>query len=323
MRLSVVVPCYNEAMVIRMMHVRIKQNLAQLVYENKINDYEIVYVDDGSSDETLDILQKIATQDRHLSIIELSRNFGHQHALLAGLHYAQGDVIASMDADLQDPPEMLEKMVDEISSGYDIVYGVRSKRERDTFFKWMTAKGFYAFMKRLGTEVIPGHADYRMFTQKVQESLKQYHESNIFLRGIFPAMGYRSTSVYYPRDIRVAGKTKYSFFKMVAFAIDGITSHSRVPLLAALFFGIFFLMLSSVLLFVYFYQILFTDYPSGRIFDILLLSGFSGIQLLMIAVIAEYVGRIYIESKGRPPYIVRSIQSSIHDEKRDFKPHLQ
>jgi len=323
MRLSIVIPCYNEVSVIPLTHDRIKQNLLKLVQKNKISDYEMIYVDDGSSDGTLNLLHEIADQDQHLSIIELSRNYGHQNALLAGLHHAQGDIIASMDADLEDPPEMLEKMIDEISSGYDIVYGVRSNREKDTFFKRITAKAFYRLMKLLGTEVIPDHAEFRMFTQQVQESLKQFHESNIFLRGIFPIMGYRSTSVYYFRDLRVAGETKYGFFKMVAFAMNGIISHSRIPLLVPFVFGIFFLALSLILLTVYIFQLLLSDFVSERIFDIVLLSGFAGIQLLTIAVIAEYIGRIYIESKARPHYIVRSIHGSSANKKNIIKPHTQ
>ena len=192
MRLSVVIPCYNEADVICITHERLLENLTELVTQHRIDDYEILYVDDGSSDTTPVILRKLFVSNENVIILTLSRNSGHQKALLAGLHHASGNVIASLDADLQDPPEILGKMLEKISSGCDIVYGVRSDRGKDSLFKRSTAGLFYRLMSLLGTELIPEHADFRMFNRKVQRSLKRHRERKIFLRGLFPAMGFRS-----------------------------------------------------------------------------------------------------------------------------------
>ncbi len=231
--LYIVVPCYNEEEVLPITADRLSQKLKGLIADGRVSDKSrILFVNDGSRDNTWDIICKLHKEDAIFSGVKLSRNRGHQNALLAGLMTAKekADVTISMDADLQDDINAVDEMLDKYYDGCDIVYGVRSARKKDTFFKRFTAELFYKFMRFMGAETVFNHADYRLMSKRALYDLSQYREVNLFLRGIVPMIGYKTAKVYYARDERVAGESKYPLKKMLAFAIDGITSFSVKPL---------------------------------------------------------------------------------------------
>ncbi len=308
--LYVVVPCYNEQEVLPETARRLRDKLQQLMNQGRISrKSRILFVNDGSKDDTWAIIQRLHVGNHLFSGLNLSRNRGHQNALLAGLMYAkdQAHMVISMDADLQDDINALDEMVDKYLEGVDIVYGVRSNRQRDTFFKRTTAEGFYRLMNALGAETVFNHADFRLMSRRALEGLAQFHEVNLFLRGIVPMIGYRTDVVTYERGERFAGESKYPLKKMLSFAMEGITSLSVKPLrlITGLGFCIFVISLFMIL-----YNIIrwvggHTVTGWASLSCSLWMMG--GLILLSLGVIGEYVGKLYLEAKGRPRFLVQDV----------------
>ena len=302
--LSIVIPCFNEEPVILKTLSELYQELSNLISQNTISDFELIFVDDGSKDATLSILKEESTKNSKIKVIALSRNFGHQLALMAGLKNATGDAVISMDADLQDPIYLIGEMVKKFNAGADIVFGVRNNRENDTIFKKKSAQFFYKIMKFFGVTIIEDHADFRLLSKRALLELCNYEERNLFLRGIIPSLGFRQEFVYYKRPKRLLGETKYPFHKMLEFALDGITSFSYIPLRFATYIG-FLSMLASFLVLIW---VLFTkiygDTVPGWASILLPMIFFGSIQLFFLGVIGEYIGKIYTETKRRPTYII-------------------
>jgi len=305
--LYIVIPCYNEEDVLPKTAPMFLQKLKSYIDGGRISDESrIFFVNDGSRDNTLNIIERLSVEDKHYSAISLSRNKGHQNALLAGLMTAKdlSDVTVSIDCDGQDDINAIDKMLDEYESGSSVVYGVRSTRKTDTLFKRTTALGFYKLMNGLGAESVYNHADFRLMDKKALEGLAQFEEVNLFLRGMVPLIGYRSSIVYYDRTERLAGKSHYPLKKMLSFAIDGITSFSVKPikLISALGLIVFAISLIMLVWSLVMHFIGHTVAGWSSIVCIVLFLG--GIQLLSIGVIGEYIGKIYSEVKKRPRYIV-------------------
>ncbi len=308
-RLFIVIPCYNEEEVLPETSRRIREKIRQLISEGKAApDSRVVFVDDGSRDRTWELILELHEQDSLFSGVKLSRNKGHQNALLAGLTAAKelADVTISMDADLQDDINAVDEMMDKYKSGCDVVYGVRSSRKKDSFFKRFTAEGFYKLIRTLGGEVVFNHADYRLLSRRALSALLEYQESNLFLRGIVPMIGFKSDTVSYERGERFAGESKYPLRKMLAFAADGITSLSAKPMRMIISCGAVLTLLSFVLLI---YTIV-SWARGGTPFDwkIVTLSvwGVGGMILTAVGIVGEYVGKIYLETKKRPRFIIES-----------------
>ena len=306
--LYIVVPCYKEQEVLPETSRRLKEKVLALRAQGKISDKSrIMFVNDGSSDNTWPIIRQLHEQEPDLfSGVNLSRNRGHQNALLAGLLTAvnYADMIISMDADLQDDINAVDAMVDHYHEGYEVVYGVRSKRDTDTFFKRFTAEGFYKVMKALGVDIVFNHADYRLMSRRAVEGLAQFGEVNLFLRGIVPQIGYKWTTVTYERAERFAGESKYPLKKMLAFAADGITSFSVKPIRMVFSLGVVVFLVSLVML-LYALVAKLTGHTSAgwtSLMGSIWLIG--GIQLLSLGVVGEYVGKIYKEAKHRPRFII-------------------
>jgi glycosyltransferase involved in cell wall biosynthesis len=309
LNLGVVVPCYNEQEVLRETSSRMLDLFTRLKSAGKITDASTIYfVDDGSTDSTWNIIEELSRQHDHIGGIKLSRNRGHQNALLAGLFTADGDALVSVDADLQDDITIIETMVDEFANGMDVVYGVRKKREQDTVFKRLTAESFYRAMRVMGAETIYNHADFRLLSRRAIEALKDFREVNLFIRGIVPLIGYRSGVVYYNRNERFAGESKYPLRKMIEFALDAITSFSVVPLrmITAIGFAVFVL---TLFLSAWILWIKLTDDLAvpGWASTLLPLLFIGGIQILCLGVMGEYLGKIYIETKSRPRYFIEQM----------------
>jgi len=300
--LSVVVPCYDEADCLRATHDRLSATLAAIPDQR----YEIIYVDDGSRDASADILRNLHGADPHVSAVLLSRNFGHQVAVTAGIEHARGDAVVLIDADLQDPPEMIAEFVRLWRAGYDVVYGVRSTREGESRFKLWTARLFYRLLSRLSDVPIPLDAgDFRLMDRKVVDGLRAMPERHRFVRGMVSWVGHRQTAVSYTRAPRHAGASKYPLLKMMRFALDGVTSFSTVPLRLATWTGFLIAAAASIGIVYALIARLFTkDWVSGwaGLFISVLFLG--GVQLIFLGIIGEYVGRIYSEIKHRPLYFV-------------------
>ena len=302
-RLYVVIPCYNEAEVLPETAKRLKVKMQALIQGGAITpDSRVLFVDDGSKDGTWDLIQRFHGEDPLFGGLKLSHNQGHQNALLAGLLYAKDhcDAAISMDADLQDDIEAIDAFLQAYEKGADVVYGVRSKRETDTFFKRTTALGFYRVMGLLGVEMVPNHADYRLMSQRALEGLAQYREVNLFLRGVVPLIGYPSAQVYYERHERFAGQSKYPLKKMLAFAVDGITSFSIKPIRLITALGFLIFLVSLVVLLYTLCTKLFGYTVDGWATILGSIWMIGGIQLLCLGVIGEYIGKIYRETKARP-----------------------
>ena len=302
MLLSIVIPCYNEEEVIKTTHARLN-----CVLEKITADFELIYVDDGSRDRTAQLLCQLQKSDSRVRVILLSRNFGHQMATTAGIEYSIGDAVVLIDADLQDPPELIQDMVEKWSQGYDVVYGVRSERIGESAFKLWTAKAFYRLMNYLSDVTIPlDTGDFRLMDRRVVKALSAMPERDRFLRGMVSWVGFRQIPLPYQRDKRLAGVSKYPFWKMVRFASDGILSFSLVPLRLAIWFGFCALALAFLGIIYALVVRLFTSnwQPGWALLFIGILS-MGGVQLIFLGVIGEYVGRIYREEKRRPLYIVR------------------
>jgi glycosyltransferase involved in cell wall biosynthesis len=304
MLLSIVVPCYNESEIIAQTNGRLTALAGEWTEKGLIVAYEIVYVDDGSTDTTLDILGGIAADAPNIKVVSFSGNFGHQAALTAGLKYAGGDAIVSLDADLQDPPEAIEEMLEKAKKGFEIVYAVRKRRQADTAFKRTTAELYYKLMKAMGVNLVYNHADFRMISSNVRDQFVRYGEVNRFLRGMFPLMGYKHCTVEYDRKERLAGETKYPLKKMISFAIDGVTSFSYVPLRLASLLGITIFLVTTLMIIWAMIVKLSGNTVPGWASIVLPIYAFGGIQLLCIGIVGEYVGKIYMEVKHRPVYIV-------------------
>ena len=307
--LGIVVPCYNEEEVLPETIRQITELLGRLASSGKVSpDSKVFFVDDGSRDRTWSLIEHYATQNRHVSGIKLSRNRGHQNALIAGLFTAEGDALVSVDADLQDDINVIEQMVDKFHAGTEIVYGVRKRRETDNMFKRITAKGFYKVIEALGAETVYNHADYRLMGRHAIEALKQYREVNLYLRGIVPLIGFRSEIVYYDRAKRFAGESKYPLVKMIAFALDAITSFSIVPLRMITFVG-FAIFLGSLVVTVWALWVRFftNEAVPGWTSIALPMYFLGGIQILCIGIIGEYLGKNYAEVKARPRYVIEKV----------------
>jgi len=299
---SVVVPVYNEELVVNETYKRLKATM-----DKTGKTYEIIFVNDGSRDETARLVKDICDKDHNVKFIDFSRNFGHQLAITAGMDYASGDAIVVIDADLQDPPEVIPKMLEKWEEGYDVVYGKRIKRHGETFFKKFTAKCFYRLLRHMTDVDIPvDTGDFRLIDRKVCDALKNVNERNRYVRGIISWLGFRQTGVEFERDKRFAGETKYPLKKMLKFAFDAIASFSYKPLKLASYTGVVISCLSFLYLLYVLYKGLFTDDTvSGWASTIAVSLFFNGIILIMLGIIGGYIGRIYDEVKGRPLYIVK------------------
>ncbi|EHU5020866.1 glycosyltransferase family 2 protein [Enterococcus faecalis] len=306
-KLFIVVPCYNEEEVLPISSKVLLDFLKRMIAKNKVStESSILFVDDGSKDKTWAIIKRLSEQEEHFKGLKFSRNFGHQNALLAGMTTAVqfADMIVTIDADLQDDVEAIEGMIDTYHDGNDVVYGVRSNRDTDTAFKRKTAEMFYSFMNKLGVNTVPNHADFRLMSNRATKVLLTFKEENLFLRGMVPLVGFPSTKVYYSRNIRVAGESKYPLKKMLNFAMEGITSFSIVPIkmvrnigFITLLIGIFYMIYSLI-------QHFTGNVEAGWSSLIISIWFLGGIQLISLSIVGEYIGKIYSEVKGRPRFII-------------------
>jgi glycosyltransferase involved in cell wall biosynthesis len=306
--IAIIVPCYNEEEVLPETAKRLSDKIQQLISKQIISKKsKIFFVDDGSSDNTWDLIEKYHSENpQDFSGIKLSKNRGHQNALLCGLLAAkdQFDAAVSIDADLQDDIDVIDKMIGKYRAGYEIVYGVRSDRKTDSFFKRLTAHNFYRFMRFLGVDIVYNHADFRLMGRNALQALAQYGEVNLFLRGIIPLLGFKTGIEYYTRAERFAGTSKYPLRKMLKFALEGITSFSIKPIRMITFLGIF-LFTVSIAMIVYFFIRFFSGHTiSGWASIACSLWGIGGLILFSIGVVGEYIGKIYLETKRRPRFHV-------------------
>ena len=305
--LYIVIPCYNEEKVLPITSVMFLDKIQQLVKADKISDdSRVLFINDGSKDKTWEIICDLAKQDEHFLGIAQSRNRGHQAAVLAGLMEAKDkcDITISIDCDGQDDINAMDKMVDEYLDGCEVVYGVRSKRDTDTFFKRFTAEGFYKLLAWMGVEVVFNHADYRLISSRVLQEFANYKEVNLYLRGMVPLVGFKSTSVYYERHERLAGESHYPLKKMLALAFDGITSLSVKPIRMVFFAGLFIMMLSFIGIIWAVIAAFMGKSVAGWASLACIVSFMGGVQALFLGIIGEYIGKIYLEVKGRPRYII-------------------
>ena len=308
--LYIVIPCYKEQEVLHETARRLKAKMESLISTGKISpESRVLFVNDGSTDQTWPIICELHKADPLFSGVDLSRNRGHQNALLAGLMTAKdrADMVISMDADLQDDIDAVDAMVDKFHKGCDIVYGVRSSREKDTFFKRVTAEGFYRVMSFLGADTVFNHADYRLMSRRALEGLAQFREVNLFLRGIVPMIGYQTAVVEYERGERFAGESKYPLKKMLAFAAEGITSLSTKPLQCITALGFVIFAVSILMLIHFIVQWAVGNTVAGWASVICSVWAIGGLILLSLGVIGEYIGKIYLETKDRPRFIIREI----------------
>ena len=303
--LAIVVPCYNEEEMLPITFESLRDKLKELIEKGKISPESfLLFVDDGSKDKTWELIENENKIHKEVRGLKLAGNVGHQFALTAGLVFAKdiSDISISIDADLQDDIDVFEEMIDKYHGGCDIVYGVRNKRKTDSVFKRVTAQGFYRVMNFFGAKTIYNHADFRLMSKRAMEQYSEYKEQNLFIRGIVPLIGYKTDCVYYDRKIRVAGKSKYPLRKMVALAIEGITSFSVKPIRYIVLLG-FLSVLLSLAAFIYALvsYIFFTVEP-GWTSLIVSIWFLGGVQLISRGLIGEYIGKIYMEVKGRPRY---------------------
>ena len=307
-RIAIIIPCYNEEAVLPETAPMFLDELKLMIDKGKINDNSrILFVNDGSKDSTWDIIKSLARQDEHFEGISQSRNRGHQNALVAGMMESRDrvDAIISIDCDGQDDISAMEKMVDAFREGNEVVYGVRSSRETDTWFKRNSAQAFYRLLNRMGGDVVYNHADYRLVSNRVLNCFADYHEVNLFLRGIFPLIGFKSTTVTYERHERLAGESHYPLSKMLGLAFDGITSLSVKPLqLIARIGGIFVLPGLIGIIVVVVRRLMGISMADGWASLVCIVIFIGGIQLTSLGIIGEYIGKIYMETKHRPRYII-------------------
>lgn len=318
--LYMVIPCYNEEKVLPITAPLFLEKLNYLIGENKIGqESRILFINDGSRDATWDIIEKLSQEDTHYCGIAQSRNRGHQNAVLAGLMEAKQycDITISIDCDGQDDINAMDKMVDEYLNGYDIVYGVRSSRDTDTFFKRFTAQSFYKILSSMGVETVYNHADYRLVSKRVLEAFADFKEVNLFLRGMFPLVGFKSTQVYYERHERIAGESHYPLSKMLGLAFDGITSLSVKPIHTVIGFGMIVSLLSFCMIIYVLVSFFMGSAVQGWASTCAIICFVSGVQLICLGVIGEYVGKIYMETKARPRYIISERTENLKEIERD------
>lgn len=311
MTLYIVVPCYNEQEVLHETSSRLKEKMRSLQEKNLINDESrVMFVDDGSRDKTWEMISDLVKEDEVFCGVKLSKNQGHQNALLAGLMTAKqyADCVISMDADLQDDVDAVDEFIEKYNQGNDVVYGVRSSRKKDSFFKRTTAQGFYKFMKLLGVDIVYNHADYRLMSKRALDALEEYSEVNLFLRGIVPLIGFKWDIVEYERSERFAGESKYPLKKMLNFAFDGITSFSVRPIRIITSIGFLIFLASLISIIVLLLMKLVGTTVQGWTTLMASIWMIGGIQLLSLGVIGEYIGKIYKEVKRRPRYVIETIE---------------
>lgn len=308
--LYIVVPCYSEEEVLPETSKRLKGKLKGMMEAGKVSGKSrILFVNDGSKDRTWELISELHATDPIFSGVDLSRNRGHQNALLAGLMTAKDrcDMAISMDADLQDDVDAVDRMLDEYYAGCDVVYGVRSARKKDTFFKRFTAESFYRLMNFLGAETVFNHADYRLLSKRALEGLAEFKEVNLFLRGIVPMIGYRAGSVEYERGERFAGESKYPLKKMLAFALEGITSLSTKPIRYITGLGFLIFVVSILMLITFIVKWAMGLTVAGWATVVCSVWAIGGLILLSLGVIGEYIGKIYLEAKARPRFLIREV----------------
>ncbi|MEO5283971.1 glycosyltransferase family 2 protein [Limosilactobacillus sp. WILCCON 0053] len=303
--LTIVVPCYNEEEVLPETTKELGQILNNLIAKEKIaSNSKILFVNDGSKDNTWEIISSYSKNLDYVTGIKFTRNYGHQNALLAGMSLAvkHSDMIITIDADLQDDVNAIYKMVDKFIEGYDVVYGVRNSRDTDSFFKKHTALMYYRLMKKMGVNLVPDSADYRLLSKRATEALLNYKERNLFLRGMVPLVGYKSTKVYYPRKERYAGTSKYPLKKMIHFALDGITSFSIAPIHLIMTMGIVVMLISIVLMIYTIIEKIQGHIVPGWSSLMISIWFLGGVQLISVSVIGEYIGKVFTEVKHRPRF---------------------
>ena len=315
--LYIVVPCYNEEEVLPETSKRLKVKLEQLMAAEKISpDSRVMFVNDGSKDRTWQLISQLHQECPLFCGVDLTRNRGHQNALLAGLMTARdrADMVISMDADLQDDIDAVDAMVEKYLEGVDIVYGVRSSRKKDTFFKRTTAEGFYRLMNAMGADTVFNHADYRLMSKRALEGMAEFKEVNLFLRGIVPMIGYRTDTVEYERGERFAGESKYPLKKMIAFALEGITSLSVKPLrlITGLGFAVFVISIIMIIYNVIRWAIGATVAGWASLSCSVWFIG--GLILLALGIVGEYMGKVYMEVKGRPRFLIREVLEDKDEE---------
>lgn len=310
-KLYIVVPCYNEEEVLPETSRRLREKLEGLMEAGKISrESRVLFVNDGSKDRTWEIITRLHAENPIFQGADLTRNRGHQNALLAGLMTAMErhcDMAISMDADLQDDVDAVDRMIDEYYAGCDIVYGVRSARKKDTFFKRTTAEGFYRLMNFLGAETVFNHADYRLMSWRALKGLSEFKEVNLFLRGIVPMIGYRTGTVEYERGERFAGESKYPLKKMLAFALEGITSLSTKPIRYITGLGFLIFLVSIIMLITFIVKWALHMTVAGWATVVCSVWAIGGLILLALGVIGEYIGKIYLETKARPRFLIREV----------------
>ena len=307
--LTIVVPCFNEEEVLPETVKELGNILVNMMKQGKVAaNSKLLFINDGSKDKTWQLILEYTSEYSYVTGIKFSRNYGHQNALLAGMTVAvkYSDMIITIDADLQDDVNAISKMVDKYLEGYDVVYGVRNSRETDTFFKRRTALAFYGLMRKLGVNLVPDSADYRLLSRRATEGLLAFQERNLFLRGMVPLVGYKSTKVYYARKERFAGKSKYPLSKMLHFALDGITSFSIAPIHLILYLGLITVLISIICMIYTIVEKCLGHVVSGWSSLMLSIWLLGGIQLISVSVIGEYIGKIFSEVKHRPRFTIES-----------------
>lgn len=317
--LTIVVPCYNEEEVLPETTKELGQILNDLINKKKIAlNSKLLFVNDGSKDKTWKIISSYSEKYDYVTGIKFTRNYGHQNALLAGMSLAAkySDMIITIDADLQDDVNAIYKMVDKFIEGYDVVYGVRNSRDTDSFFKKHTALMYYGLMKKMGVNLIPDSADYRLLSKRATEALLGYKERNLFLRGMVPLVGYKSTKVYYPRKERYAGTSKYPLKKMIHFALDGITSFSIAPIHLIMSMGLIVMLISIVLMIYTIVEKIEGHIVPGWTSLMISIWFLGGVQLISVSVIGEYIGKVFTEVKHRPRFNIECENYSKKMDKR-------
>ena len=308
--LYLVIPCYNEEEMLPITTIELTKKMNDLIKRKSISkDSKVLYVNDGSKDNTWNIIKETNKKNKLFQGLKLSKNKGHQNALLSGLMYSKDycDISISMDADLQDDINAIDEMVKEYKNGSEIVFGVRSSRKKDTFFKRFTAQSYYKLLSHLGVNIVYNHADYRLMSKKALESLSEYNEVNLFLRGIIPELGYKTSTVYYERNKRVAGTSKYPLKKMIKLAIDGITSFSIKPLKMITNLGFIMGFISLCILIYSLVRKLTGNTVTGWTFTVVSIWFVSAVQMVSLGIVGEYIGKIYSETKRRPRYIIEEV----------------
>jgi len=307
--LSIVLPCHNEEEVISASWKELTEILVPLL-NNKVSDYELIMVNNGSTDNTLEVMLNLQKLDPKIKIVDLRNNFGYQGSITAGLHHASNDMIITIDADLQDDPFKIEEMIERYYDGYDLVLGVRKDRKTDSFFKRLTANAFYSLSNTLGLKTVPHHGEFRLMSKELLEDFKKYKETNRYIRGLILSLESKYSTVEYSRRERQAGETKFKPLKLIELALEGITSFSTAPIRLITITGFIIFTLSFFSMLFVLYQKFFTNIEvEGWAFLALAISFFGGLNSLFIGIIGEYLGKNYMESKNRPMFIVRKLYS--------------